>query len=227
MTTGSCVLLLETAPKNVALTLCLPLSLLPPPGFLHTPDGSHLAPTLSRHSPPVFSAPWAGHRGGSAHPPGAHSHCAGKAATASLKKGWHTSASPLTPSLLLALLLLSFVFDLPFLSSTSYTGLVFMSCIKRLHFSRLSVVVKPPLLIFVRDFSGLAIHALKLNWQIYRLSPLQRTPPPTASFTPPFFLFRYTEGMERMCCCDGLRFACGFSWPILPRFQETAAPKAH
>lgn len=83
-------------------------SFLPAPGFLHTPDGSHLAPTLSRHSPPVFSAPGAGRRGGPAHPPGAHSHCAGKAATASSR-----SSSPLTPPLLLTLLLLSFGFDLP------------------------------------------------------------------------------------------------------------------
>lgn len=80
-------------------------SFLPPPGFLHTPDGGHLAPTLSRHSPPVFSAPWAGHRGGAAHPPGAYSHCAGKAAPTSSDKD-----SPLTPSLSSS----SFVCDLLF-----------------------------------------------------------------------------------------------------------------
>ena len=89
-------------------------SFLPPPGFLHTSDGGHLAPTLSRHSPPVFSAPWVGHRGGSAHPPGAHSHCAGKAVTTSSEKVLNTRDSPLTPSLLLTLLLIPFICNLPF-----------------------------------------------------------------------------------------------------------------
>ena len=64
-----------------------------PPGFLHTPDGGHPPPTLSRHSPPVFSAPWAGHWVGSAHPPGAHSHSAGKAMMTSLKGDMHTRSS--------------------------------------------------------------------------------------------------------------------------------------
>lgn len=66
--------------------LTLPL---PPPGFLHTPDGGHPAPTPSRPSPAVFSAPWAGHWGGSAYPPGTHSHSAGKATMTYPKKDMH------------------------------------------------------------------------------------------------------------------------------------------
>lgn len=66
--------------------LTLPL---PPPGFLHTPDGGHPAPTPSRPSPAVFSAPWAGHWGGSAYPPGTHSHSAGKATMTFPKKDMH------------------------------------------------------------------------------------------------------------------------------------------
>lgn len=133
--------------KNVALTLCLPLSSLPPPGFLHTPDGSHLAPTLSRHSPPVFPAPRAGQRGGSAHPPGAHSHRAGKAATASLK-----SEPPLTPPLLLTLLLLSFVLDLP-LPFLPHLIQGLFSC-RASFFQTFSCCHPPTLLIFVRSGSG-------------------------------------------------------------------------
>lgn len=49
------------------------------PGFLHTPDGGHPSPTLSRHSPPVFSALGAEYWYGSPHSPGTHSHSAGKA----------------------------------------------------------------------------------------------------------------------------------------------------
>lgn len=72
----------DTIWKDVTHTLTLPSVILPSSsGFLHTPDGGHPAPSLNRHSPPVLSAPQAGHWGGSAHPPGAHSHCAGKATT--------------------------------------------------------------------------------------------------------------------------------------------------
>lgn len=70
--------------------LTLPL---PPPGFLHTPDGGHPAPTPSRPSPAVFSAPWAGHWGGSAYPPGTHSHSAGKATMTYPKKDMHTPST--------------------------------------------------------------------------------------------------------------------------------------
>lgn len=85
----------------------------PPPGFLHTPDGGHPAPTISRHSPAVFFAPWAGRWGGSAHPPGAHSHSAGKAMMTSLKKDLHTH-TPSTTNNSIFLLPLSFhLFALP------------------------------------------------------------------------------------------------------------------
>lgn len=119
-------------------------SFLPPPGFLHTPDGGHLAPPLSRHSPPVFSAPGAGRRGGSAHPPGAHSHSAGKAAAPSLDED-----SPLTPPLSSYHLSATS----PLLSFACYSGLVFTSCID-LHFPRLSVVVKLTVAHFCQEFSG-------------------------------------------------------------------------
>lgn len=68
--------------KDMTHTLTLPSVILPSfSGLLHTPDGGHPAPSLNRHSSPVLSAPQAGHWGGSAHPAGAHSHCAGKATT--------------------------------------------------------------------------------------------------------------------------------------------------
>lgn len=38
--------------------------------------------------------------------------------------------------------------------------------------------------------------------------------------SPTVFPHRCAEGMERMCCWVGLRFACSFSCPVLPWFQQ-------
>lgn len=71
---------------------------------------------------------------------------------------------------------------------------------------------------------------LNLNWQnLQSLSTRKDTPsthhPNHLSFPPPqSFPHRCAEGMERMCCCVGLRFACSFSCPVLPWFQQRRLP---
>lgn len=157
MTTSTCILFVRNGTEeHCSHPLPSPIlpSFLPPPGFLHTPDGGHLAPTLSRHSPPVFSALWAGRRGGSAHLPGAHSHCAGKAATTSSEKGSHMSDSPLTPSLLLTLLLLLFVCNLPFPSFPHLIQTLFSCHASNVFiFPDIQLLSNPPLH-FCQEFSG-------------------------------------------------------------------------
>lgn len=62
-------------------------------------------------------------------------------------------------------------------------------------------------------------------WQnLQCLSAQKDTPSPhhSHSFVPfaTVFPHRCAEGMERMCCCVGLRFACSFSCPVLHWFQQ-------